>query len=82
MGHLPPLLFIIHPTRLGEGRVELHGNTKPAVHLPFFRGSPEMLARLITWEHTQTRMKESEPYLLNLIDLGKKEKERNKETKS
>lgn len=30
----------------------------------------------------QTRMKERKPYLLNLIDLGEKEKERDKETKA
>lgn len=81
-GHLPLLPFIIHLTRLWEEREELHGNTKPAVHLPFFRGFSEIVARPIMCEHMQTRMKQSKPYLLNLIDLGEKGKERNKETKA
>lgn len=60
----------------------MYGNIQPAMHLPFLRGLFEMLARLTTWEHMQRRMKESKPYLLNLVDLGEKGKEKNKETKA
>lgn len=60
----------------------MRGNIKPAMHLLFLRGLLEMLARLMTWEHMQTRMKDSKPYLLNLVDLGEKGKEENKETKA
>lgn len=77
MGHLPPP----PPLKTVGGKGGIMWKYKPAVHLPFFRCFSEMLARLIKWKCMQTRMKASEPYLLNLIDLRKKGKERNKETK-
>lgn len=63
------------------GKGKMHGNIKPAMYLPLLRGLLEMLARLTTWEHMQRGMKKSKPYLLNLVDLGKRERRKTRKQK-
>lgn len=46
---------------------------------PKWLSGSEIVARLTTWEGMQTRMKASKPYLLDLIDLGERER---KETRN
>lgn len=70
-GHLPSLPFLIHSTSLQDGRRELYGNTKPAVHLPLFRAFSDMLARLIMWEHTHANKNERQQALPSELDRSR-----------
>lgn len=45
--HLPPLPFIVQPTRWWEGRAELTGKLQPAGHPPLFRGFPRLDSRIL-----------------------------------